>query len=204
MSNKVQIKNRWSGAVLFECEVDAAIKGDSLRLGAAVKLAIKARAYLAGANLAGADLADANLAGADLADANLAGANLAGANLARANLAGADLADAKNAALAMAMTVVAPPEGEIIGWKKCRDGVLVKLRVPADAKRSNATGRKCRAEFVDVLEVIGASKGISQHDGKTKYVSGARVACDKWDDNRWNECSGGIHFFITKEEAEAW
>jgi uncharacterized protein YjbI with pentapeptide repeats len=88
---KFEIKSRWSGAVLFSAETD------SLKL--AVELAVKSRADLARANLAGADLADtnlagANLAGANIARANLAGADLAGADLARANLAGADLAGA--------------------------------------------------------------------------------------------------------------
>ena len=88
---KFQIKARWPSEILFECELDASFENESYgaQLGAAVKLAIKA-----GANLAGADLAGANLARADLAGANLAGADLAGANLAGANLAGADLAGA--------------------------------------------------------------------------------------------------------------
>ena len=76
------------------------------------------------------------------------------------------------------------------------------MRVPEDAKRSNATGRKCRFEFVDVLELFGGHVGISQHDKKTEYRVGQRVICDKWDDNRWNECSGGIHAFLTRIEAE--
>jgi hypothetical protein len=78
----------------------------------------------------------------------------------------------------------------------------VKLKIPAKAKRSNATGRKCRAEYVKVLDVIGGTVGISQHDENTKYVVGKTVKCNTWDDNRWNECSGGIHFFLTKLEAE--
>ena len=57
-------------------------------------MAIRARADLAGAYLAGANLADADLAGAYLAGAYLAGANLADAYLAGANLADADLAGA--------------------------------------------------------------------------------------------------------------
>ena len=72
----------------------------------------------------------------------------------------------------------------------------------SEAKRSNATGRKCRAEYAKVLEVIGAEVGISQHDGKTKYKVGETIHSDKWDDNRWEECSSGIHFFITRLEAE--
>jgi hypothetical protein len=81
---RVKIKNRFTGDVIFTAEVDASMSVN-LRLGAAVKLAIKARANLADANLTRAYLADANLADAYLAGANLAGANLAGAYLAGAN-----------------------------------------------------------------------------------------------------------------------
>jgi len=82
----IQIKNRFTAAVIFEGEYE------SLRL--CVLEAVKARAYLADANLAGADLARADLTDAYLARANLAGADLAGANLTDAYLARANLADA--------------------------------------------------------------------------------------------------------------
>ena len=98
---KFQIKNRWTRAVQFECELPTKYESKSygVQLGAAVKIAVGARASWAGANLTDANLTDANLAGADLAranltDANLARANLSDANLARANLTDADLTDA--------------------------------------------------------------------------------------------------------------
>jgi uncharacterized protein YjbI with pentapeptide repeats len=254
---KVEIKNRWTDAVLYTAELpadmesglhmraaleqataadanlaganlaDANLAGANLAranlaganladanladanlAGANLADANLAHAYLAGANLAGANLADANLADAYLAHANLAGANLAGANLAGANLAdaylaGANLADAKCSDLVIAQTRILP-DGELVGWKKCKDGVLVKLRIPLDAKRSHAFGRKCRAEFADCIEVIGAESGVSQHDKRTVYRAGERVICDVWDADWTNECSGGIHFFITRAEAEAW
>jgi hypothetical protein len=83
-----EIKNRFTGAVLFTCELPEKIAAQSpaKQMGYAVKVA----------NLAGANLAGANLADAYLADADLAGAYLAGANLAGADLADADLADALN------------------------------------------------------------------------------------------------------------
>ena len=87
-------------------------------------------------------------------------------------------------------------------WKKCKNGVLVKLRIPEGAKRSSAFGRKCRAEFADVLEVIGAEVGIGSHDGKTEYRVGQRIMPDKWDENWQEESSHGIHFYITRLEAE--
>lgn len=54
------------------------------------------------------------------------------------------------------------------------------------------------------VEELLAEVGISTHDNKTEYRKGAIVRCHEWDDNRWNECSGGIHFFITRAEAEAY
>ena len=157
-----------------------------------------------------ADLGEANLRGADLRGANLGEANLRGADLREADLRGADLrgADLREAKnfknyenLIISYTTVCP-EGTLIGWKKCRNNIIVKVEIPAEAKRSNATGRKCRAEYVKVLEVIGGEVGISQHDKTTEYKVGEIVKCDEWDDNRWQECSGGIHFFLTRLEAE--
>ena len=197
----------------------ADLRGADLR-GANLRDADLRGAYLAGANLAGANLAGAYLAGADLRDANLRDAYLAGANLAGAYLAGADLAGAnlaganlRDANLAGVMGLrpieaakleIVPRVGcEMIGWKKCRGGVLVRLRVPADARRSNAAGRKCRAERAEVMEVIGADVGVSLHDGTTQYRVGKTVTAHEWCEDRWQECAGGIHFYLTREEAEA-
>ena len=134
----------------------------------------------------------------------LRNSDLSNSALSYSDLRGSDLSGVKNAQHALARTVITP-DGAFIGWKKCNDNVIVKLRVPDDAKRSSASGRKCRAEFVEVLEVIGAEIGeTNQHGPHTTYRIGERVTCYQWDDNRWNECSGGIHFFLTREEAEAW
>jgi uncharacterized protein YjbI with pentapeptide repeats len=158
-------------------------------------------ANLSRANLSEANLSRANLYWANLSEANLSRADLSGADLYGANLSGADLSRAKNAEFVIASTRILP-DGDLIGWKKCRYGVIVKLRIPESAKRSSAFGRKCRAEFADVLEVIGAEVGIGSHDGKTEYCVGQRVMPDKWDENWREECSHGIHFYITRLEAE--
>ena len=202
-----EILNRFTGAVQFTCEIECAADAlPSVNLGLAVKMAIKEKANLSGAdlsgaNLSGAYLSGANLSGANLSWANLSWANLSGANLSWANLSGANLMDAKDADLAIARTRILA-DGDIVGWKKCRDGVIVKLRIPSDAKRSHAFGRKCRAEFADVLEVIGAEFGISQHDDVTKYVAGERIVPDGFDEDWANECSTGVHFYISRIEAE--
>jgi hypothetical protein len=174
------------------------------------------RANLSRANLSGADLYRANLSGADLSGADLYRADLSGADLYRANLSGADLyranlsgadpyranlSGAKKADHVIAQTRICP-DGDIIGWKKCESGVIVKLSIPKDAKRNNAFGRKCRAEFADVIEIIGAEKAYSGYDCKFVYEVGKRVYPDKFGENFMDECSNGIHFFITRLEAE--
>jgi len=193
---KFEIKNRYTDAVIYTWETDEEVTGLTYgeKLGRAVQEAIKARANLVGANLVGANLTRANLVGA-----NLTRANLVGANLTRANLVGAN-----NAELVIARTRILP-EGDIIGWKKCKANVIVKLRIPAEAKRSHAFGRKCRAEYADVLEVFGADEGMTNNHGpKTVYRQGERVIPDSFCEDWQNECSNGIHFFITREEAEAY
>ena len=72
----VEIKHRWTNAVLFTSQVESVRE--------ALEGAVRARANLVGASLARASLARANLDGANLDGANLVGANLDGANLARA------------------------------------------------------------------------------------------------------------------------
>ncbi len=163
-------------------------------------------ANLWGANLEGANLRGANLRGANLEGANLEGANLRGANLRGANLEGANLWGAKNVPeLALAQTVILP-EGDIIGWKKLQYGLICKLRIPAAAKRSNAMGRKCRAEYAEVLEIWDGGEqvgdGRSQHDPEFVYRVGDTVRPDSFCEDRWDECAPGIHFFITRVEAE--
>ena len=226
---KFEVRNRWTNAVQFTAEISVTPDmTPSIKLGLAIELAVKARADLAGAklayaklvgaylvgadltganlaraNLVGANLADANLTYANLARANLVGANLADANLTGANLAGADLSYAKNAELAIAMTRILP-EGALIGYKKCRDGVIAKLRIPEDAPRSHAFGRKCRAKFADVLELSHGEVAFSSHDPKFAYRVGERVEALNWSDDWQVECAGGVHFFITRAEAEAY
>ena len=85
-----EIKNRWTGEVLFSCEVPEGMESGMIARHA-VEAAIANGANLRGANLEDADLQGADLQGADLWDANLQGANLRGADLRDANLQGADL-----------------------------------------------------------------------------------------------------------------
>jgi len=161
----------------------------ALTIKDAVIEAVSKKANLREANLRGANLSEANLRGADLSWTDLSGANLRGA---------------KNAELVIARLQFIPIEGAFIGWKKCQNDVIVKLSIPAEAKRSHGSERKCRAEFVDCLEVIGADEGVSINTTDVIYRKGERIVADSWDADRWEICSHGIHFFLTREEAEAY
>ena len=162
------------------------------------------RANLRGADLSEANLREACLSGANLREANLRGACLSGAYLSWADLRGANLrgADLREAYLEGAKfpAFQIPQEGELIVWKKTDAGVC-KLRIPPNAKRTaSIIGRKCRAEFVEVLEA--PAKAISSYDGKTLYEVGKTIYPDEYNDDPRVECTHGIHFFLTKEEAE--
>jgi hypothetical protein len=158
------------------------------------------------ANLRSADLRYANLSSANLRSADLSSADLSSADLSSADLSSADLSSAENAEMAIAVTRICP-EGNLIGWKKLAGGIIAKLLIPTDAKRNNAFGRKCRCEFARVLELSGgAASGQTNgsHGPVTVYTVGEIVRPDKWDGDFQNECSNGIHFFITRLEAEAY
>ena len=184
---KIQITSWLNGSVLFEYEaVDNTIKKT-------VEEAV----------IGSADLRYANLRSADLRYADLGYANLRSADLRYADLGYANLRSAKNAKLAVAMTRILP-EGDIIGWKKCKDDIIVKLLIPAKAKRSHAFGRKCRAEYAQVLQVYKAKEAYSTYENSFVYRKGETVKpTTTWDKDFTNECSSGIHFYITREEAEA-
>ena len=210
---KIEIKNRFTGKVLFEYEkVDNTVKNtlfEAVKCGADL-----GGAYLRGADLGGAYLRGADLRGADLGGAYLGGAYLGGAYLRGAYLRGADLggADLRGADLGGAETVpyipfACPSDGAFIGWKKVH-GLLVKLEIPEDARRCSATGRKCRCDYAKVLKIIDPEdetkvidEVVNKEHAVAVYKVGENVYPDSFDENRWNECSHGIHFFINKQEA---
>ena len=77
-----EVTNRFTGAVQFVAEIECDENASrSVKLGLAVRWAVKTRANLSGANLSGANLSGANLSRADLSRADLSYANLSGANL---------------------------------------------------------------------------------------------------------------------------
>lgn len=172
-------------------------------------LADLSRAYLSRADLTGADLSRADLpraylSGADLSGANLSEADLYWANLTRADLSEADLSRAKNIPY---IPMACQDSGAFTAWKKA-GGKIVKLLVPEDARRSSATGRKCRCDKAVVIAIEnldGTAPGIasvaSNRDRNFIYTVGKTVSVPDFCEDRFQECAAGIHFFINRKEA---
>ena len=163
MKIKIEIRNRWTGKVLFEYEKENNTVKDTM-----------IEAVKNGADLGGADLRGAYLRGAE-------------------NIP--------------FIPISCPSDGAFIGWKKV-GGHLVKLEILEDSRRCSATGTKCRCDKALVVEIRRISDG-EQTDAITNtsyypyitYKVGEMVFPDSFDENRWDECSHGIHFFIDKQEA---
>ena len=184
---KIQVKSVF-GRVLFEYEKENNTIKDTL-----------VEAVKRGADLRGAYLRGANLRGADLGDANLGDANLGDANLGDANLRGAKESPY--------IPLACPSDGAFIGWKKVH-GRLVKLQIQEDARRCSATTQKCRCDKALVLAITDTdgSNPIEEIENTAQahhvtYKVGELVLPDSFDEDRWNECSHGIHFFINKQDA---
>ena len=220
-----------SGANLSWTNLSGATLAYANLQGADLRYTNLAGAKLMIANLEGANLTRANLTHADLMVANLEGANLTRANmkfanLERANLGHADLtfADLKDANLKLAdltgvdltnvknlpdISMACPATGSFIGWKRADNNFIVKLEIPEDAKRSSAIGsRKCRCNKAKVLSIENidgtpaeVTEVHSQYETGFIYTLGETVEEELFDENRFRECSTGIHFFMTREEA---
>lgn len=206
MSSKIDIKKWGTGEVIFshECE-DNTIKKT-------VEQAIKQAVRLDYADLIDVDLSYANLENAELFKADLYNANLSNTNLKNADLsdtildcANLDDADLSNAKIDYPTLI---PDGEFIAWKKVNGEYIIKLKILADSKRSRGTTFKCRCDKAFVLEIqnLDGSKSdlsevVNDNYAPCTYKVGEIVEADSWDENRFNECSHGIHFFLNRELA---
>jgi len=173
---------------IYNREGDLLFKSEDTTMRETVEKALKKGIDLRRANLLGADLRRAKLLGADLEEANLRGANLPGFQ-------------------------IVPEEGSFTAWKIGSDNILIKIEVCEDAKRtSSLIGRKCRASKVRVLQAWDKDgkeleQGTRIQNWNTNYpfiyVVGG-IAETEYDDDIRVECTQGIHFFMTRREAEEW
>ena len=187
---------------------------------------------LSGVNLSNANLIYALFIGSKLNKVNFNGANLRGTIFGYSELTDVDFTDADLRWADLYGTKITheqlinvkgindqcPKKGSFIGWKKCfllnEDGddvdeeFIVKLEIPADAKRCSATTNKCRCSKAKVLEIqklngsiADVDKVFSSYDNHFPYKIGETIEPDSFDDRYWIECSNGIHFFINREDA---
>ena len=153
-----------------------------------------------------ADLRYADLRHADLGNTDLRYADLRYADLRYADLGNTDLEYVETNYLTIGYRLACPEEGSFIGYKKA-NGCLVKLLILEDSKRSSATSMKCRCDKAKVLDIIDLmtnekiDRTKSDYDNEFFYKVGEIVQVEDFDEDRWNECTTGIHFFINKENA---
>ena len=142
-----------------------------------------------------ANLRYADLSGTDLSGTDLNGADLRGANLRNADLNGTDLNKEEQIRKGVKLS------NPITGWKKCKDGVIVKLEMPRGAIVFSINNHKCRTDKAIVKEIFGADRAFSMHKYFSYYV-GDKIEVYNFNCEYNTECAEGIHFFRTRKEAE--
>lgn len=151
------------------------------------------------ANLTNANLCSADMRYAALNDTCLDYANLHNANLYNANLSNVKLCNAKGNLIEYRKGKILTEN--IIGYKKCKDNIIVTLEIPRGAIVFSINGNKCRTNRAKVIAIDGADRAFSIYKYMSYYVG------DEFNIYNFNcqynkECGEGIHFFMTKEEAK--
>lgn len=166
--------------------------------GADLRYANLTCANLRGAKLCNADLSYANLTCVNLNYTDLNDINLYGTKLHYANLYGADLSCAQGKLIEYRKGKILT--NDIVGYKKCKYGIIVTLLIPRGAIVFSINGNKCRTNKAKVVNIDGADRAYSRYKYMSYYVG------DEFNIYDFNceynvECDAGIHFFINKQDA---
>lgn len=163
-----------------------------------------------GKNLKNASFVNTNLEGVDFRNANLEGVNISGANLFGSMLEGANLNNIVSDDSTKFFKLHCPEKGAFLGYKKCFNSRMVTLLIPADAKRTSATLTSCRSDKAKVLSIKSIDYKISYNDASAFvnedfiYRVGQTVYASGFTEDRWVESTQGIHYYLTRKEAEAY
>lgn len=179
-------------------------------------------AILTGLDLSCTDLKDTDLSHADLSYTKLSHADLTNADLSFANLTYADLAFAD-------LTIAELTESDLqftnlfrthldsseqlrrgiildhpmTGYKKCVDGLIVTLEIPAGAIVFSINNNKCRTNKAKVTAISNnCTRATSFYSKNFIYELGKEVEVKDFSLMYNIECASGIHFFKTRDEAE--
>lgn len=153
---------------------------------------------------------NANLQSAVLRYNDLSGADIRGANLFAAVLEHAKLDNIIYNDETKWFKLHCPEKGAFLGYKKCFNNRLVQLLIPADAKRTSATMNSCRCSKAKVLTIKSFDyreqyeEAWSLVDENFVYRKGQWVEVLDFNEDRWQDSTAGIHFWMTREEALAY
>ena len=180
---------------------------------------------LSNVNFCSSQLVNVLLDDCNLQNANLKNANLERASLRRANLTYADISGARLYAAVLENAILdniifddntknfrihCPEKGAFIAYKKGLNNLIVKLLIPSDARRVSSTMNCCRCDKAKVLEIKNF-EGTKFFDEAWSTVAegfcyklGEWVYAENFNEDRWYDSTGGIHFWMTEEEAKAY
>lgn len=157
------------------------------------------------ANFRNAKMVTASFRYCDMRECNIEGANLYGAVLEFAKLDGIVSDEGTQW-----FRLHCPETGAFLAYKKCVNDRMVQLLVPADAKRTSATLPSCRCNKAKVLTIKSFDfkenfdEAWSLVDENFVYRRGEWVEVKNFNEDRWQDSTTGIHFWLTRAEAEAY
>ena len=163
--------------------------------------------FAEGCNLSNTVLKEVDMSGSIFRGCDLSGANIEGANLYCSNFEDADMSDIKANEKTQYYELRCPQEGAFIGYKRCFNETIVRLLIPADARRSSATANSCRCNKAKVLSIktfdgqTSLDEAWSVVDEDFVYHVGEWVLVKDFNEDRWRDSTTGIHFWMTEEEA---
>ena len=180
---------------------------------------------LSNVNFYSSQLVNVLLDDCNLQNANLKNANLERASLRRVNLTYADIRGAKLYAAVLENAILdniifddktenfrihCPEQGAFIAYKKGLNNLIIKLLIPSDARRVSSTMNCCRCDKAKVLEIKNF-EGTKFFDEAWStiaenfcYKLGEWVYAENFNEDRWYDSTGGIHFWMTEDEAKAY
>ena len=172
---------------------------------------------LRGANLENSSLENSLFDGTDLKNANMRMGAFRNCDLGECNICGADLYASVlesanlNGIISDENTkwfrLRCPEEGAFIGYKKCVNDRIVQLLIPADARRTSSTMRCCRCDKAKVLTIKSFDykdrfdEAWSLADENFVYRVGEWAIAENFNPDRWYDSTGGIHFWLYRDEA---